>query len=240
VLIAVELGGFQMIRLSNISKSYRSAAGRESVLEGLDFELDEGEYVAIMGASGTGKSTLMNILGTLERPNGGEYIFRDKKVHRMGNGKLTILRNEEIGFVVQNYQLIPNLSVYQNVLLPLSYKRKWQSKKRERVKRALSMVGLEGKLKAKPHQLSGGQKQRVAIARAIVNEPSLLLADEPTGSLDEKTTESILEIFDELHERGVTIILITHDPEVAKRAERILHLKGGRIKEQAYETVQSL
>src|SRR5690606_812909 len=169
-----------MIRLSNISKSYRSAAGRESVLKGLDFELDEGEYVAIMGASGTGKSTLMNILGTLERPNAGEYIFRDKKVHRMGNGKLTLLRNEEIGFVVQNYQLIPNLSVYQNVLLLLSYKRKWQSKKRERVKRALSMVGLEGKLKAKPHQLSGGQKQRVAIARAIVNEPSLLLADEPT------------------------------------------------------------
>ncbi|WP_424236921.1 ABC transporter ATP-binding protein [Bhargavaea ginsengi] len=229
-----------MIRLSNISKSYRSAAGKESVLEGLDFELDEGEYVAIMGASGTGKSTLMNILGTLERPNDGEYIFRDKKVHRMGNGKLTLLRNEEIGFVFQNYQLIPNLSVYQNVLLPLSYKRKWQSKKRARVKRALGMVGLEGKLKAKPHQLSGGQKQRVAIARAIVNEPSLLLADEPTGSLDEKTTESILEIFDELHQHGVTIILITHDPEVAKRAERILHLKGGRIKEQVYETIQSL
>lgn len=229
-----------MIRLSNINKFYRSAAGKESVLEGLDFQLDEGEYVAIMGASGTGKSTLMNILGTLERPNGGEYIFRDKKVHRMGNGKLTLLRNKEIGFVFQNYQLIPNLSVYQNVLLPLSYKRKWQSKKRIRVKSALAMVGLEGKLKAKPHQLSGGQKQRVAIARAIVNEPSLLLADEPTGSLDEKTTESILEIFDELHERGVTIILITHDPEVAKRAERILHLKGGRIKEQAYETVQSL
>lgn len=230
-----------MIRLSNIRKSYRSAAGKESVLEGLDFQLDKGEYVAIMGASGTGKSTLMNILGTLERPDDGEYIFRDKKVHRMGNGKLTLLRNEEIGFVFQNYQLIPNLSVYQNVLLPLAYKRKWQSEKRTRVKRALAMVGLEGKLKAKPHQLSGGQKQRVAIARAIVNEPSLLLADEPTGSLDEMTTESILEIFDELHQRGVTIILITHDPEVAKRAERILYLKGGRIKEeQAYATVQSL
>ncbi|MFC7365186.1 MULTISPECIES: ABC transporter ATP-binding protein [Bhargavaea] len=229
-----------MIRLKSISKSYRSAAGKDSVLEGLDFQVDEGEYVAIMGASGTGKSTLMNILGTLERPDAGEYIFRDKKIHKMSNRKLTLLRNEEIGFVFQNYQLIPNLSVYQNVLLPLAYKRKWQSRKRERVKKALSMVGLEEKLKAKPHQLSGGQKQRVAIARAIVNEPSLLLADEPTGSLDEKTTESILEIFDELHERGVTIILISHDPEVAKRAQRILHLKGGRIKEQAYETVQSL
>ncbi|AXI10927.1 ATP-binding cassette domain-containing protein [Oceanobacillus sp. 143] len=229
-----------MMTLSNINKSYKSAAGKESVLGGLDFHIGEGEYVAIMGSSGTGKSTLMNILGTLERPDDGEYMFRGKAIHKMSNRKLTLMRNKEIGFVFQNYQLIPNLSIYQNVMLPLEYRRKWFMNKRDRVRKALAMVGLEGKLRQKPYQLSGGQKQRVAIARAIVNEPSLLLADEPTGSLDEKTTESILEIFDDLHQRGVTIIMITHDLEVAKRAERTVYLKGGLLKEHTYETSQSL
>lgn len=238
--MVVKIGGFQMMTLSNIDKSYKSSAGREAVLRGLEFQISEGEYVAIMGSSGTGKSTLMNILGTLERPDAGEYLFRGKKIHQMSNRKLTLMRNKEIGFVFQNYQLIPSLSIYQNVMLPLEYHRKWFINKRNRVRKALMMVGLEGKLKSKPQHLSGGQKQRVAIARSIVNEPSLLLADEPTGSLDEETTKSILKIFDDLHQRGVTIILITHDMEVAKRAERIMYLKGGLLKEYTYETSQSL
>lgn len=229
-----------MITLSNITKSYKTASGTEVVLKGLNLHIKESEYVAIMGSSGSGKSTLMNILGTLERPDAGEYFCGEKKIHRMGKRQLALLRNQQIGFVFQNFQLIPNLSVYQNVMLPLVYGRKWFTGKKEMVRKALQMVGLEGKVHQKPYLLSGGQKQRVAIARAIVNGPSLLLADEPTGSLDEATTESILEIFDDLHQSGVTIIMITHDSEVAKRAERVLYLKGGVIKENPYETDKSL
>lgn len=228
-----------MITLSNITKSYKTTSGTEVVLKGLNLHIKESEYVAIMGSSGSGKSTLMNILGTLERPDAGEYFYGEKKIHRMGKRQLALLRNQQIGFVFQNFQLIPNLSVYQNVMLPLVYGRKWFTGKKEMVRKALQMVGLEGKVHQKPYLLSGGQKQRVAIARAIVNGPSLLLADEPTGSLDEATTESILEIFDDLHQSGVTIIMITHDSEVAKRAERVLYLKGGVIKEYPYETDKS-
>ncbi|WP_394238261.1 ABC transporter ATP-binding protein [Niallia oryzisoli] len=220
-----------MIILSNIHKSYKSAAGKELVLKDLSFSIDKGEYVAIMGSSGAGKSTLMNILGTLERADAGEYLYEDKRIEKMSKGQLTLLRNEKIGFVFQNFQLIPNLSVSQNVLLPLIYNRKWFARKNDRVRKALDLVGLGAKMRQKPHQLSGGQKQRAAIARAIVNEPSLLLADEPTGSLDEENTEYILNIFDELHQKGVTIILITHDLEVAKRAQKIMMLKGGVLRE---------
>lgn len=220
-----------MITLSNIHKSYQSASEREYVLKSLDFSIDKGEYVAIMGASGSGKSTLMNILGTLEQIDAGEYWYEDRRIDTMSKGKLTLLRNKKMGFVFQSFQLISNLSIYQNVMLPLIYNRKWFIRKKEIVRKALASVGLETKWRQKPHQLSGGQKQRVAIARAIVNEPSLLLADEPTGSLDEENTESILTIFDDLHQKGVTIILITHDPEVAKRAQRTLVLKNGILKE---------
>ncbi|WP_458411783.1 ABC transporter ATP-binding protein [Schinkia sp. CFF1] len=228
-----------MIRLSNITKAYKSASGSEVVLQNLNLHIEEAEFVAIMGSSGAGKSTLMNILGTLERPDSGEFFYHEKKIHKMSGRKLALLRNKEIGFVFQNFQLIPNQSVYQNVMLPLVYGQKWFGGKKEMVRKALRMVGLEGKISQKPHQLSGGQKQRVAIARAIVNGPSLLLADEPTGSLDEDTTESILGIFDDLHRSGVTIIMITHDMEVAKRAQRILYLKGGTIKEHPDEINES-
>ncbi|WP_428912665.1 ABC transporter ATP-binding protein [Niallia sp. Krafla_26] len=220
-----------MITLSNIHKSYRSAAGKELVLKNLDFSIDKGEYVAIMGSSGSGKSTLMNIIGTLETADAGEYRYEDRRINTLSKGKLTQLRNEQMGFVFQNFQLIPNLSIYQNVMLPLIYNRKWFIRKKEYVRKAIESVGLQAKMRQKPHQLSGGQKQRVAIARAIVNEPALLLADEPTGSLDEENTEFILNIFDDLHQKGVTIILITHDAEVAKRAQRTMMLKGGVLKE---------
>lgn len=208
-------------------------------MQNLNLHIEEAEYVAIMGSSGAGKSTLMNILGTLEKPDSGEFFYHEKRIHKMRGHKLALLRNKEIGFVFQNFQLIPNQSVYQNVMLPLVYGQKWFGGKKEMVRKALRMVGLEGKISQKPHQLSGGQKQRVAIARAIVNGPSLLLADEPTGSLDEETTESILGIFDDLHQSGVTIIMITHDMEVAKRAQRILYLKGGTIKEHPDEINES-
>lgn len=216
-----------MISLTNITKSYAS----EKVLQNLNLTIAQGEYVAIMGSSGSGKSTLMNIIGTLEKPDSGEYFFLDNKVHHMSKRKLSLLRNNHIGFVFQSFQLIPNQSVYQNVLLPLIYKRKWVLNKKKHVQKALQLVGVEGKLHQKPQQLSGGQKQRVAIARAIINEPSLLLADEPTGSLDEATTEVILQLFDFLHQRGATIVMITHDAEVAKRAQRVLLLKDGALRE---------
>lgn len=228
-----------MISLTNITKTYKTALGLETVLKDLNLHINESEYVAIMGSSGSGKSTLMNILGTLEKADTGEYFYNEKEIHRMSNRQLTLLRNKQIGFVFQSFQLIPNLSVYQNVMLPLIYGGKWFTGKKERVRKALQLVGLEEKVHQKPQQLSGGQKQRVAIARAIVNEPSLLLADEPTGSLDEATTGSILDIFADLHKGGVTIIMITHDLEVAKRAQRVMHLKGGVIKEYSNETNKS-
>ncbi|WLR52976.1 ABC transporter ATP-binding protein [Bacillus tianshenii] len=229
-----------MIQLQNITKSFRSGTTRDVVLDDVSLTIAQGEYLAIMGSSGSGKSTLMNIIGTLEKPEQGEYLFYDAKVHKMWDKKRAIFRNENIGFVFQNFHLIPNLSVYQNVLLSLTYSRKMMRSKKKRVLRALEDVGLTEKRKQKPHQLSGGQKQRVAIARALVNEPSIILADEPTGSLDEQTSEKILTIFDRLHKKGVTIVMITHDPDVAKRADRIVYLRNGQLKEYAHENLQSI
>lgn len=214
-----------MIEFSDVWKSF----GRQEVLRGASLSVAPGEYVAIMGKSGAGKSTLLHILGALEEVDRGEYTVAGKPVHRLSARKRTRLRNEEIGFVFQQFQLIPNLSVYQNVRLPLTYGRKKLGSTRRRVLEAIDAVGLTPKKGQKPSRLSGGEKQRVAIARALVNEPSMLLADEPTGSLDEATTESILAIFDEVHARGTTIVMITHDPEVAARAERIVHLREGAL-----------
>lgn len=197
------------------------------ILRGMNLRVEQGEYVAIMGKSGSGKSTMLNLLGTLDLLDKGSYELAGKSVHKMGKASRARLRNEEIGFVFQHFQLIPNLSVYQNVLLPLTYGKKRFKRKKSRVLAMLDEMGILDKKKQKPDQLSGGEKQRVAIARALVNEPSLILADEPTGSLDEETTESILKLFDRVHAKGATLIVITHDMEVASRAQRILTLQNG-------------
>lgn len=216
-----------MIEFREVKKHFRSGNQEFEVLRGVDLHVAKGEYIAIMGKSGSGKSTLLNLLGALDSFNAGEYELAGKRVHKMSASRRTALRNDEIGFVFQHFHLIPNLSVYQNVRLPLTYSRKRMTRKKARVHKLLDEVGLLHRRKAKPSQLSGGEKQRVAIARALVNEPSIILADEPTGSLDEATTQSILALFDQLHESGVTIVMITHDVEVANRAERIVHLQNG-------------
>lgn len=224
-----------MIELREAKKWFRSGGEKVPVLRGVNLRVEQGEYVAIMGKSGSGKSTLLNLLGTLDTLDGGEYELAGKAVHKMSKRKRAALRNKEIGFVFQHFHLIPNLSVYHNVMLPLTYsKRRW-SKKRERVMDLLEQVGLANKKRQKPSRLSGGEKQRVAIARALVNEPGLILADEPTGSLDEETTESVLGLLDRVHKDGATILVITHDMEVAKRAERILFLKNGVLEEWSDE-----
>jgi putative ABC transport system ATP-binding protein len=216
-----------MIEFRDVRKHYRSGSQKSEVLRGLNFRVEQGEYVAIMGKSGSGKSTLLNLLGTLDILDSGEYELAGKSVHKMSRDRRSALRNKEIGFVFQHFQLISNLSVYQNVLLPLTYGRKRLGKKKSRVLALLEEVGLLDKKGQKPDRLSGGEKQRVAIARALVNEPGLILADEPTGSLDEETTESILSLFDRVHKNGATIVVITHDLEVAERADRILRLQNG-------------
>lgn len=216
-----------MLELRDVRKHYRSGSVETEILRGVNLHVERGEYVAIMGKSGSGKSTMLNLLGTLDRLDSGEYELAGKPVHKMWSGRRAALRNEEIGFVFQHFQLIPNLSVYQNVLLPLIYGSNRLKRKKSRVMALLDEVGLLDKKNQKPDRLSGGEKQRVAIARALVNEPGLILADEPTGSLDEETTESILSLFDRVHKKGATIVIITHDLEVAERADRILHLKNG-------------
>lgn len=218
-----------MIELQDIRKFYRIGSHKSEVLRGVHLHVKEGEYVAIMGKSGSGKSTLLNILGMLDQPDDGEYILAGKAVHKLRRGRRDALRNQEIGFVFQHFHLIPNLSVYQNVLLPLTYGRKRLGRKKARVLALLEELQILDKKSQKPAKLSGGEKQRVAIARALVNEPRVLLADEPTGSLDEETTESILNLFDRLHQEGATIVMITHDVEVAKRADRIIRLSNGVV-----------
>lgn len=216
-----------MIELRDVRKHYRTGSGKAEILRGVNLHVEPGEYVAIMGKSGSGKSTMLNLLGTLDVLDSGIYELAGKTVHKMGKGRRARLRNEEIGFVFQHFQLIPNLSVYQNVLLPLTYGRKRLRRKKSRVLALLDEMGISDKKNQKPDRLSGGEKQRVAIARALVNEPRLILADEPTGSLDEETTESILNLFDRVHKKGATIVVITHDIEVAQRADRILRLQNG-------------
>ncbi|MBK8004408.1 MAG: ABC transporter ATP-binding protein [Gemmatimonadetes bacterium] len=205
--------------------------GGEKVLalRGLTLSIRRNEYVAIMGPSGSGKSTLMNLLGCLDTPSGGDYWLNGQEVSRLTDDALARVRNKEIGFVFQTFNLLPRASALHNVELPLVYAGVGSRERRERAVRALTRVGLQNRMHHRPNELSGGQRQRVAIARALVNEPSLLLADEPTGNLDSTTSEEIMRVFSELHAQGQTIVVVTHEPSIAAHAERVVVLRDGKL-----------
>jgi putative ABC transport system ATP-binding protein len=222
----------EIVRMKNIVKSYQMGEEEQVVLKGIDFMVSEGEFVAILGPSGSGKSTMMNILGCLDTPTGGEYILSGNAVGKLSEKELTRIRSHEIGFVFQSFQLLPRLNALENVELPLIYAGV-PAKERNRIaKEMLIRVGLEDRLTYYPRQLSGGQQQRVAIARALSTNPSVLLADEPTGALDQKTGRQVMELFRELNQEGRTIIMITHDENIAGNAGRITRLLDGCITEQ--------
>lgn len=215
--------------LRHVFKIYGSGDTEVRAVNDLNLTVQPGEYLAVMGASGSGKSTAMNILGCLDRPTEGEYILQGQKVNDLDDNALAGLRNTCLGFVFQQFHLLPHLTALQNVELPMVYAGVPAGERRQRSCEALERVGLGQRLQNRPNQLSGGQQQRVAIARAIINRPALLLADEPTGALDSETTEEVLSIFDELHHDGITVMLVTHEADVAARAERILRFRDGRI-----------
>jgi ABC-type lipoprotein export system ATPase subunit len=224
----------ELIKLVSVWKTYRMGEIDVHALRDVSLEVARGEFIAIMGASGSGKTTLMNILGCLDRPSSGSYWLDGEEVSRMSADKRAMIRNRKIGFVFQNFNLLPRTSALENVAMPLSYTASHLTEKeaRRRAKEVLERVGLGDRLHHEPSQLSGGQQQRVAIARALVNKPPLLLADEPTGNLDSKTGEEVLELFQELNrEEGVTVVLVTHDPHVASHAERIIYIHDGQIVE---------
>ena len=215
--------------LVGVSKLYGSGDAEVRALDGLNLTVNRGDYLAVMGASGSGKSTAMNILGCLDRPTGGSYRLNGTEVETLNDDQLADLRNRELGFVFQQFHLLPQLTALENVMLPMVYAGVPYEERRERAIEALEKVGLGQRLYNKPNQLSGGQQQRVAIARAIINRPALLLADEPTGALDSRTTEEVLAIFDELHHSGITLVLVTHEDDVAARAQQVVHFRDGRV-----------
>ncbi len=219
-----------LIELKDVRKIYKVGVERIQALDGVSLEVRENEYLAVMGSSGSGKSTLMNILGCLDRCTSGQYLLGGYDTTRLGSGTLAQIRNEQIGFVFQSFELLPRMSALKNVELPLLYSRSrgWWNQ-RKRAKDSLERVGLAGRIRHRPNQLSGGEKQRVAIARALVGGPSLLLADEPTGNLDTKTSEDILALFDRLHEEGQTIIMVTHEEDIARHAHRVIRMRDGKI-----------
>ena len=218
-----------LIDIRNLNKSYFLGDTEVPVLFDINLQIEENEYVAIMGPSGSGKSTLMNILGCLDKPTTGNYFFRDIDVSTLDDDALSGMRNREIGFVFQSFNLLPRINAVQNVELPLIYAGKTREERNERALEALGRVGLTDRVDHKPTELSGGQRQRVAIARALVTKPGILLADEPTGALDTKTGQDIMKLFDDLHKEGNTIIVITHEQEIADYAQRIIHLRDGLI-----------
>ena len=220
-----------ILNLQNIYKDYQQEKLVVPVLKDVSLTVEEGEYVAIMGPSGSGKTTLMNIIGCLDRPTSGTYELAGENVLKLKDRELSDLRLKSIGFVFQSFQLMPRESAVENVALPLSYAGVRKKERRSRATKALERVGLGDRVNFKPTQLSGGQKQRVAIARVMVNHPKILLADEPTGALDSKSGEQIMELFDSLNEEGVTIVMITHDPKIAAKAKRIVRIIDGEIYE---------
>jgi len=218
-----------IIHLNNITKSYFLAKQELPVLKGISTDILKNEYVALMGPSGSGKSTLMNILGCLDSPTGGQYILNGKDVSRMEDDELARVRNIEIGFVFQQFNLLPRLSAAENVALPLVYGGVSKKERMERAVEVLKKVKLEDRMTHKPNELSGGQCQRVAIARALINNPSIILADEPTGNLDSKTSHEIMEILGKIHQDGNTVVLVTHEEDISSFAHRIIRLKDGLI-----------
>ena len=220
-----------ILNLQNIYKDYQQEKLVVPVLKDVSLTVEEGEYVAIMGPSGSGKTTLMNIIGCLDRPTSGTYELAGENVLKLKDRELSDLRLKSIGFVFQSFQLMPRESAVENVALPLSYAGVRKKERRSRATKALERVGLGDRVNFRPTQLSGGQKQRVAIARAMGNHPKILLADEPTGALDSKSGEQIMELFDSLNEEGVTIVMITHDPKIAAKAKRIVRIIDGEIYE---------
>ncbi len=220
-----------LIKTENLWKVYE--IGNEKVqvqaLRGVDLEVKKGEYLAIMGPSGSGKSTLMNLIGCLDTPTQGEYYLNSRLVSQMNDDELAYIRNKEIGFVFQTFNLLPRATALHNVELPLIYNGTESKERLEKARKALKMVDLGDRVTHKPNELSGGERQRVAIARAIVNNPSLILADEPTGNLDTATGVEIMKLFDRLHTEGNTVIIVTHEPDIAKYADRIVHIRDGMI-----------
>ena len=222
-----------LIVLQKVAKVYEVGSEKVYALRGIDIAIKQGEFVAIMGPSGSGKSTCMNILGCLDRPSSGEYILNGREVSALSDNQLAMVRNREIGFVFQNFNLLPRSSALENVELPLFYRGLSSSKRREKAEAALQLVGLKDRMAHYPNEMSGGQRQRVAIARALVGDPSLILADEPTGNLDSKTGVEIMNIFKELHNSGHTILMVTHDHTIAKYAQRVINFIDGQIQSEA-------
>ena len=202
-------------------------------LDGLNLTVRQGDYLAVMGASGSGKSTAMNILGCLDRPSAGHYRLNGVAVEHLNDDDLADLRNQQLGFVFQQFHLLPHATAMENVMLPMVYAGIPAAERRQRAQAALERVGLAERLENRPNQLSGGQQQRVAIARAIINQPALLLADEPTGALDSRTTDDVLDLFDDLHRQGITLVMVTHEDDVAARAQTVAHFRDGRVERLA-------
>lgn len=222
-----------MLKLKNIHKSYQQGSQEFPILKGIDLHVKEGDFLAIMGPSGSGKSTLMNIIGCLDKASAGSYHIEGTDVSDLSDNQLSDLRNQKIGFVFQNFNLMPKLTACQNVELPLTYMKVPKKERRERALEMLRLVGLEERSDFKPMELSGGQKQRVAIARALVTNPSFILGDEPTGALDTKTSVQIMELFKQFNEQGKTIVIITHEPEVAQLCKQTVVLRDGNIDTRA-------
>ncbi len=218
-----------LIEIKDLSKIYQMGTERVEALKSVSLDIKKNEFVALMGPSGSGKSTLMNLLGCLDTPTRGDYSLNENDVSKMTDSDLAEVRNKEIGFVFQTFNLLPRLTALDNVALPLVYSGDSKKMRNEKAERALEMVGLGDRLYHKPNELSGGQRQRVAIARALVNNPSIILADEPTGNLDTKTSIEIMSIFEEIHEMGNTVILVTHEPDIAQHAHRIIRLRDGLV-----------
>lgn len=217
------------IALSDVTKTYQMGDMTVAALAGVSLNIAEGEFTAIMGPSGSGKSTLMNILGCLDRPTSGSYMLDGQEVATLGDDELAITRNQKIGFVFQSFNLLPRITALENVALPLVYAGVPKGERKERAAAALAAVGLENRLGHVPNELSGGQRQRVAIARALINEPTIIMADEPTGNLDSKSGEEVMNIFKKLNASGRTIILVTHEPDIAEHAKRVIHVRDGLV-----------
>ena len=229
-----------VIDIKGITRNFQLGQETVKVLKGIDLTIEKGEYVAFMGPSGSGKSTLMNLLGCLDTPTSGSYILNGADVSTMTDDQLAEIRNKEIGFVFQTFNLLPRTTALDNVALPMIYAGKSKTERNERAAEVLKNVGLADRMDHKPNQLSGGQRQRVAVGRALVNKPSIILADEPTGNLDSKTSVEIMNLFDEIHAAGNTVILVTHEEDIAEHAHRVIRLRDGVIEKDERKSFQNI